>query len=222
MDAFTYSHEGKSYEVDSKGFLLDFDGWDENFAKGMAPKAKITHGLTKDHWDVIYSIRNGYEELGRCPLIYETCRTNSMRIADLGRLFPTGYLRGACKLAGITSKVEHLGLPYQPTSKPEHMSFMESYNKTYEVDVRGFLVNPEQWDEYYALYRAFEMKMHGGKLTDKHWQIIRFLRESYEKDHKVPTVYKICKENQIDIEELERLFPDGYHRGAVKIAGLRV
>lgn len=222
MDAFTYSHKGKTYEVDSKGFLLDFDSWDENFAKGMAPEAKILHGLMKDHWDVIYSIRNGYKEFGRCPLVYEICKVNSLHVGDLKRLFPTGYMRGACKLAGITSKVGHLGLPYKPTSKPENMSFMESYNKTYEVDVFGFLMNPEQWDEYYAIYRAYEMKMHGGKLTDKHWQIIRFLRESYEKNHRVPTVYKTCKENQIDIEELEWLFPDGYHRGAVKIAGLRI
>jgi tRNA 2-thiouridine synthesizing protein E len=222
MDTFSYSHKGKTYEVDSKGFLLDFYSWDENFAKGMAPKTKITHGLTKDHWDVINSIRNGYKELDRCPLVYETCRMNSMRIADLERLFPTGYMRGACKLAGIPFKVGHLGLPYQPTSKPENMSFMESYNKIYEVDVQGFLVNPEQWDEYYAICRAYEMKIHGGNLTDKHWQIIRFLRERYENDHKVPSVYKTCKENQIDIEELEWLFPDGYHRSAVKIAGLRV
>ena len=102
----------------------------------------------------------------------------------------------------------------------ETMSFMESYNKTYEVDVRGFLVNPDQWDEYYAAYRAYEMKI--GKLTDGHWKIIRFLRNSYEKSGKIPAIYDTCKENQIDIEQLERLFPDGYHRGAVKIAGLRL
>ena len=28
--------------------------------------------------------------------------------------------------------------------------------------------------------------------------------------------------NLIDLDELQKLFPDGYHRGAVKIAGLRV
>ena len=31
-----------------------------------------------------------------------------------------------------------------------------------------------------------------------------------------------CEANDIDIDELEQLFPDGYHRGAVKIAGLRL
>jgi sulfur relay (sulfurtransferase) DsrC/TusE family protein len=59
-------------------------------------------------------------------------------------------------------------------------------------------------------------------LGDKHWQIIKYLRERYEKDKEVPTVYETCEENNIELEELEQLFPDGYHRGAVKIAGLRV
>ena len=60
------------------------------------------------------------------------------------------------------------------------------------------------------------------KLTDKHWQIINFLRKSFEKNNMVPTIYETCEANGIDLEELEKLFPDGYHRGAVKIAGLRV
>ncbi len=60
------------------------------------------------------------------------------------------------------------------------------------------------------------------KLTDRHWQVIRFLRQSHEKNNLVPTVYETCEANKMDLEELERLFPDGYHRGAVKIAGLRV
>ena len=220
MATFTFTHKHKGYEVDSKGFLLDFDSWDENFAEGMAPEVKIAGGLTKEHWDVIYTIRSEFKEMGRCPLVYITCKISSLRVADLEKLFPTGYLRGACKLAGITCKVGHLGLPYHPAHSPDTISFMESYNKTYEVDVRGFLMNPDQWDEYYAIHRAYETKIPGGKLTDKHWQIINFLREKYKEKKKVPTVYETCTANGIDVEELEELFPDGYHRSAVKIAGL--
>ena len=36
------------------------------------------------------------------------------------------------------------------------------------------------------------------------------------------TAYETCADNEVEIEDLERLFPDGYHRGAVKISGLRV
>jgi len=220
MSDMTFNYEGRKYEVDSQGFLLDFDCWDENFAKGMASQVKILRGLTKEHWDVIHSIRNAFKKMGRCPLIYETCGRNVLRLKDLERLFPAGYLRGACKLAGISSRVGHLGLDFHPAGLPGAISFMESYNKTYEVDVRGFLVNPDQWDEYYAAHRAYEMKL--GKLTDAHWKIIRFLRNSCEKSGKIPSVYDTCKENQIDINQLERLFPDGYHRGAIKISGLRL
>ena len=101
--------------------------------------------------------------------------------------------------------------------------FTNTYkDKAYEADSNGFLVNPDQWDESYAVQTAYETKIPGGKLTDKHWQIIRFLRKRYKEEKIVPTVMETCRANGIDIEELERLFPDGYHRGTVKMAGLRV
>ena len=43
--------------------------------------------------------------------------------------------------------------------------------KTYEVDVRGFLTNPEQWDEQFAAAKAFEMK------TPHHLFLPIFLQE---------------------------------------------
>jgi len=60
------------------------------------------------------------------------------------------------------------------------------------------------------------------ELTQKHWSIIRFLREQFQKTGAVPTVHQTCEAFKIEIEELGELFPDGYNRGAVKIAGLRV
>ena len=92
----------------------------------------------------------------------------------------------------------------------------------YQVDVRGFLINPDDWDEYYAAHRAYDMKIAGGRLTDRHWEIIHFLRRWFENKHEVPTVYQLCDEYGMELEELETLFPDGYHRGAIKISGLRV
>ncbi len=50
----------------------------------------------------------------------------------------------------------------------------------------------------------------------------RFLRKRFQETGSVPTVYETCEQNKIEIEDLERLFPDGYHRGAVKISGLHV
>jgi sulfur relay (sulfurtransferase) DsrC/TusE family protein len=59
-------------------------------------------------------------------------------------------------------------------------------------------------------------------LTDRHWQVIRYLRESYRRKGYVPTVYECCESNNLELEDLASLFPDGYHRGAVKVSGLRV
>jgi tRNA 2-thiouridine synthesizing protein E len=92
----------KTYEVDSLGFLLSYSQWDEDFAEALAASVDLPDGLSQRHWAVIYFIRAYYDRLGRCPMVYETGRANKLRLKDLEVLFPAGYLRGACKLAGIT------------------------------------------------------------------------------------------------------------------------
>jgi tRNA 2-thiouridine synthesizing protein E len=216
-----FMHKGKTYEVDSHHFLINFKDWDENFAEGLSFQLKIPHGLTSEHWEVIHYIRKEFMEKGDCPLIYETCRRCGISFQEMRQLFPTGYWRGACKLAGFSSNVAHLGPALHPISLPETIPFMEAYNKIYEVDLRGFLINPDSWDEYFAIYKAYEMKIQGGKLNDTHWRIIRFLRQNYQEKKEIPTIYETCEANQISLEEMERLFPDGYHRCAIKLAGLR-
>ena len=219
------NYKGKSYELDSRDFLKDSKNWDVDFVLGMAQHLGMREDLTKEQWDIINFIRDTYESTARCPNIYETCRMCGITsFKELKMFFPTGYLRGACRLAGITYKEGHLG--QHPSDWPPYEAMRDLdviyKDKTYLVDTRGFLIDPEDWDEYYAIYRAFDMKIPGGKLTDEHWKIIKFLRESYQKNKEVPTVYETCEKNNIDLSELERLFPDGYHRGAIKIAGLRV
>ena len=209
----------KAYEIDDENFLVKPDQWDERFAEGMAPRVGITGGLTDAHWKVIRFIRERFSKSGEYPMVYETCRAHQLRSVDLQRLFPSGYLR-ACKLTGLTLRAEEMHpswLPQQrmaPVTTPLH-------DRVYRVNVRGFLVNPGEWDEDFALFKAQEMKI-PGLLSEKHWQIIRFLREQFTKTGKVPTVFEACSENHMEMDELEKLFPDGYHRGAVKLAGLHV
>jgi tRNA 2-thiouridine synthesizing protein E len=214
----TFKFGDKTYNVDTEEFLSDYNEWDENFARGMAPQVGIISGLSDDHWKIIYFIRDTYTKTWKCPLVYETCRKNRLHLSELKKLFPTGYLRGACKLTGITYKEGYLDQIGMQDFAEKATS--PNQEKSYEIDKRGFLVNPSDWDEEFAIMRAAEMKM--PKLTDKHWQIIKYLRQSFEKNNMVPTVYDTCEQNGIELDELEKLFPDGYHRGAVKIAGLRV
>ncbi len=220
----TVSFEGKTYTVDDHNFLIDADTWDENFAKGMAKELGMSEGLTEEHLEVIHFIRSSFRKTGACPVIYETCRSLGLTSKTLQRLFPTGYLRGACLISGITYKygwVYYREEPYPVEGEaPHHRT--PGYvlkDKIYRVDLLGYLVDPTEWDEDFASRRAYELNIKGG-LSEEHWHIIDFLRNYYMKYKKIPTIYECCEENQIEIEDLEKLFPTGYHRGAVKIAGL--
>jgi tRNA 2-thiouridine synthesizing protein E len=207
------------WNIDGDGFLVDPTTWDEDFARHMAPRAGIKGDLTTEHLAVIRCIRNTFETTGRCPLIYQTCRDCGMHLEDLERLFPAGYLRGACRLAGLTFKEGYLDHPWHRLSLTDATAALS--DRTYRIDVRGFLVDPSEWDEPFALTRAQEMKIPGG-LTERHWQVIKFLRQEWERYGTVPTVYATCRANDLTLDDLERLFPDGYHRSAVKLAGLRM
>jgi TusE/DsrC/DsvC family sulfur relay protein len=208
---------GKTYELDPQGFLIDHEQWDEDFALKMAARAGIEQGLTRNHWEVISFIRDSFKKTGKCPLVYETCRANGLSLWGLKELFPAGYLRGACRLAGLTYREGYIKYSW-PEARFEKKTLTVE-GKTYEVDYLGFLVDPSRWDENFALHQAHEMRIQGG-LSDEHWRVIRFLREYFDQNGALPTVYGCCEANHLELEDCERLFPDGYHRGAVKMAGL--
>ncbi len=219
LESDAVSSQGKYSPVDSEGFLLNPDDWTKEFAKATAPLTGIQGGLTPSHWSVINHIRKSFEESGTCPLVYELCKAENLRLADLKRLFPSGYLRGACRLAGLTYREEVAHEAWLPRTRLTKANSLE--DRVYRINIRGFLVDPSEWDENYAVYKFREMKIPGNP-TDKHWEIIHFLRKQYKKTGRVPTVYETCEANGLELEDLASLFPDGYHRGAVKIAGLKL
>ena len=214
----TFEVKDKTYTLDDDGSLVDPMQWDEDFAEAMAPRLGITDGLTLSHWNVLKFIRTTYLETGTCPIIHKTCRVHKLGIKDLERLFPSGYQRGACKLAGVSFMANGVCAPFTPTLKiPTSRVALEK--RVYRVNVQGFLIDPKEWDEDYATCKANELLVQGA-LTEKHWQIIKYLRSEFESKGEIPTVYSTCAAVGIDIDELAQLFPSGYHRGAVKIAGL--
>ncbi|MBF0100436.1 MAG: TusE/DsrC/DsvC family sulfur relay protein [Desulfobacterales bacterium] len=227
MKSITFGN--KTYQVDVQNFLIDAASWDENFAIGMASLLSINNGLTEEHWKIIRYIRNAFEKEGICPLVYETCRDNQLSFLKLKELFPSGYQRGVCLLAGITYKTNIFSSycykdPYAsppPENVKPKIELNSREDKVYQVDVNGFLIDFSQWDETFAIHKAYEMGLARG-LSEKHWKIIKYLRSYYEKNKQIPTIYECCGDNQIDLDELERLFPRGYHRCAIKIAGMRL
>jgi tRNA 2-thiouridine synthesizing protein E len=209
---------GSTCAVDEKGFLADPCHWNKDFASGMALKLGMSVELTPLHWEILGFIRDFYLSTGKCPTVHKTCRVHNLRSADLERLFPSGYRRGACKLAGISfrSPIPHPSC--FPEQRPPRASIPVE-ERVYHVDVRGFLLFPSQRDEDFAVFKSHEMKM-PTPLTTRHWNIIRYLRTQFAESGKIPTVCETCTANHIDIADLGELFPDGYNRGALKVAGL--
>jgi len=208
----------KEYDVDEMGFLIEPKDWDENFAEGIALETNIPLGLTDEHWEVIRFIRNEYVSKSECPLVFSVCKNVGISIRELQYLFPAGYERGACKLAGISYRS---GIGSFVKEKDLNIDLVYDASKLYRIDILGFLVDSDEWDERFAINKAFELKM-PQNLTNRHWKIIYYIRNIYKDTGSIPTVYETCENNDLTIEQLEQLFPDGYHRGAVKLAGLRL
>ncbi len=205
--------EGKNYTLDEHGFLNPPDQWDEEFAEGMAAILGISGGLTPEHWDFIKYLRMKFTEEKKVPLVVHACAENKIRLGKLAHLFPTGYHRGACKIAGI-----NYAFMYESNIWLTYESYHVLKSK-YKLTPMGFLESFEQWDDNFAQLVASEWKLPHG-LTAKHWQILHFLRDFYSKTQNIPTVFETCTVNNIDYNDLYDLFPGGYRRGACRMAGL--
>ena len=87
-----------------------------------------------------------------------------------------------------------------------------------EVDAEGFMQKPEQWSEGMALDIA--VKNGVPVLTDRHWQVIRFMRETYLAKGSAPSIRTLGKESGVPVKELYALFPKGPAKLAAKIGGI--
>ncbi len=214
----TIETETKKFEVDANGFLVEPQKWDADFAQAIAPGLGIAGGLTEDHWCVVTYVRTQFNQTGQCPMVHEVGKHCGLRLANMKRLFPTGYLRGVCKLAGLTYLEEQVHSSWLPVARMSAAK-IPLRERVYRINYRGFLLYPEDWDEEYAVFKAREMGVE--ELTDEHWKVIKYLRDQFGTTGNVPTVYETCEKNGLELEDMGRLFPSGYHRGAVKISGLR-
>lgn len=99
------------------------------------------------------------------------------------------------------------------------MSHIEADGKKYELNEEGFLVHPEEWNEEVAvaLARAEEGIE---KLTEEHWDVIRFIRGYFVENNLAPMVRKVCQTTGLPLRQIYELFPSGPAKGACKVAGL--
>jgi tRNA 2-thiouridine synthesizing protein E len=87
-----------------------------------------------------------------------------------------------------------------------------------DIDDEGFFRQPTQWTEEMApeLARAEGIDA----LTDRHWVVIRFMRQEYFDKGTGPTVRALGKTSGVSVKELYQLFPKGPAKVAAKIAGI--
>ena len=86
------------------------------------------------------------------------------------------------------------------------------------VNDDGFFTDPEQWTPEMAQQIARAEGI--DELTDRHWQVIKFMRHEYEAKGTGPTVRVLGKTSGVSIKELYELFPKGPAKIAAKIAGI--
>jgi len=86
------------------------------------------------------------------------------------------------------------------------------------VNDEGFFTDPAQWTEAMASQIARQEGI--AELTDRHWQVIKFMRQEYAAKGTGPTVRVLGKTSGVTVKELYQLFPKGPAKTAAKIAGI--
>ena len=87
-----------------------------------------------------------------------------------------------------------------------------------DVDGEGFLTDPAQWTEELAEEIAAETGVPA--LTERHWLVVRFMRERFLATGTAPSIRSLGKESGVPVKELYELFPKGPAKLAAKIGGI--
>jgi tRNA 2-thiouridine synthesizing protein E len=90
--------------------------------------------------------------------------------------------------------------------------------KTVQVNDEGFLTNPAEWTREIAVEIAKEEGI--DPLTDAHWKVIDFSRQSAASNGASPTLRTITNGSGVSTKELFTLFPKGPAKKVARIAGL--
>jgi len=92
--------------VDEEGYLVDPADWNAQVAEALAREERID--LTTEHWAVIRFVREYYERHQITPDARHVIKhlaqykgAGSAGRNDLFVLFPYGYVKQACKIAGM-------------------------------------------------------------------------------------------------------------------------
>lgn len=102
----TIDVDGKSFEVDEEGYLVNLGEWEKGVAIVMSKEDDLE--LTDEHWDIIDFLREYYEEYQIAPAVRVLTKAVGKKLGKekgnskyLYGLFPYGPGKQACRYAGL-------------------------------------------------------------------------------------------------------------------------
>jgi TusE/DsrC/DsvC family sulfur relay protein len=90
---------GSDVNVDSEGFMTEYDEWNEDIAKELAGNIGID--LTDNHWQVIKFLREDYKEQGETPMLRRVSNVGGVPTKQLFELFPKKPAKKMAYIAGV-------------------------------------------------------------------------------------------------------------------------
>ncbi|NNM81059.1 MAG: TusE/DsrC/DsvC family sulfur relay protein [Burkholderiales bacterium] len=97
---------GKSYETDEEGYLVNLGDWNMDVAEYIAKTENLN--MTEQHWEVIDFLRKYYDEFQIAPAVRVLTKAIGKKLGPekgnsqyLYELFPYGPGKQACKVAGL-------------------------------------------------------------------------------------------------------------------------
>ena len=100
----------KIIATDTEGYLLQLSAWNEAVAQAIAAQEQLV--LTASHWEVIWFMRNFYQEYQTIPAMRVLVQAIAESLGEeqgnsmyLYQLFPKGPAKQASKISGLPKPV---------------------------------------------------------------------------------------------------------------------
>ncbi|MDA8226032.1 MAG: TusE/DsrC/DsvC family sulfur relay protein [Betaproteobacteria bacterium] len=97
---------GKTYQTDEEGYLINLGDWNEDVAKVLAEGEKVE--MSDNHWEVVNFLREYYNDFQIAPAVRVLTKAIGKKFGPdkgnskyLYELFPYGPAKQACKIAGL-------------------------------------------------------------------------------------------------------------------------
>ncbi len=101
------THQNTDPKRDEEGYLVNPDDWTPETAEALAREEGLA--LTEEHWIVLAFVRRYFTERGITPDVRHAAKHLADHLqsdkkagkARLFELFPFGYVKQTCKIAGM-------------------------------------------------------------------------------------------------------------------------